>query len=173
MGDLFEFLKSRRSVRQFDQERPISEDILKRILEAGVIAPSAKNNQPWHFYILESEEARKKIRSCYTKEWFQHAVAYIMIVGNENECWTYADGLANSIYTDGAIATTHMMLEAWSLGVGSTWVCDFDRKKCCELFGFELGVTTPMNILALGYPQDDPGKLPMRRKLSEEVISKL
>lgn len=173
MVDLLDFLKSRRSVRQFDQNRPIPDDVLHKILEAGVVAPSAKNNQPWHFYILESEESRNNIRQCYTKEWFQDAVVYIMIVGDETSCWTYADKRANSIYTDGAIATAHMMLEAWSLGVGSTWVCDFDRVKCCELFGLELGVTTPLNILALGYPKDDPGKLPLRRKPFDEVVSKL
>lgn len=173
MYDIIEFLKSRRSVREFDQSRTIPEDIIQRILEAGVIAPSAKNSQPWHFYILVSEESRENIRKCYTKEWFQHVPVYIMIVGDETASWTYADKLANTVYTDGAIATTHMMLEAWSLGVGSTWVCDFDRVKCCELFGLELEVNTPLNILALGYPKDDPRKLPLRRKDYNQVVSKL
>lgn len=169
-NNFLDFLKSRRSVRQFDQTREVAPEVLQQIILAGVAAPSAKNNQPRRFYHLRSEEAKEKIKRCYTKEWFQHAKEYILFVGEDDACWTYHDGLATSMYIDGAIACTQMMLEAWAMGVGSTWVCDFDRDLCCELLGFEMGKSTPLQILALGYPASDPSELPYRRKALDELF---
>lgn len=171
---LLQQLKERRTIRKYDPTRKLSPEVLDQILEAGRIAPSAKNNQPWHFFVLESEEARAKIQQCYDRSWFKDAAAYILIVGDNERAWKHPDEYGDSLLqTDGAIATTHMMLTAWDLGVGSTWVCAFDRIKCCELFGLEIGRRTPLNILALGYPDVDPKTLPFIRKPKEEVITRL
>lgn len=169
---LLQQLRERRAIRKYDPTKQIPQDILDQILEAGRISPSAKNNQPWHFYVLESKDAREKIQQCYDRSWFKDAATYILIVGEDDKAWVHPDEYADSLLqTDGAITTTHMMLTAWDLGVGSTWVCAFDRIKCCELFGLEMGKQTPLNVLALGYPAVDPSTLPFIRKSKEEVTT--
>ncbi len=169
---LTKLIRERHSVRSFDTGRPISEEDLRTILEAGRLAPSATNAQPWHFYHLKSEEAREKICSCYKPAWFADAAEVILIVGNEDEPWTFKDGRNNALYIDSAIATAYMQLQAWELGIGSVWICAFDRPRCAELFGLKMGEHTPISILALGYPSTDhkPGKK-VRKPLTEVLTT--
>lgn len=173
MNHFQQLARSRRSVRKYDLTRSIPENVVERILQAGIDAPTAKNAQPFHLYILRSDEARAKFQSCYNGRWVDDAPLYILVVGEEEEAWVYKDGQNNTVYTDAAIVTTHMMLQAWDDGVGSCWICAFDREKCCELFGLELGKRTPLNVLALGYPLEDPSTLPYRRKPKSELITDL
>ncbi len=172
--DMLDLLRTRRSIRKYDPTRAVPDEILERIIEAGRIAPSACNKQPWHFYLIKSEEARERVWACYDRPWVQDAYAYILIVGEVEQCWTYPDGLGDtSLYTDCAIATTSMMMQAWSEGVGSLWICNFDRPKCCELFGLDVNNRRPISILALGYPDVDTTTLPFRRKEKEEILTLL
>lgn len=171
---MLELLKSRRSIRKFDPSKSISDEILDRIIEAGRVAPSACNKQPWHFYLIKSAEAREKVWQCYDRPWVQDAYAYVLIVGEVDQCWTYPDGVGDtSLYTDCAIATTSMMLQACSEEVGSLWICNFDRPKCCELFGLDVNKRRPISFLALGYPNVDPETLPFKRKEKEEILTLL
>lgn len=143
------------------------------ILEAGHLAPSATNAQPWHFYHLKSEEAREKIHSCYKPGWFADAAEVVLIVGEEDQPWSYKDGLNNALYIDAAIATSYMQLQAWELGIGSVWICAFDRLKCAELFGLKMGERTPIALLALGYASADHTPRPKTRKPLSEVLTTL
>ncbi len=174
MDNMLDLLRTRRSIRKFDAKKEVPHETLERIIEAGHIAPSACNRQPWHFYLIRSEEARKKIWACYDREWVQGAYAYVLITGEVDQCWTYPDGVGDtSLYTDCAIATTSIMLQAWSEGVGTLWICNFDRPKCCELFGLDVNVRRPISILAIGYPEVDPNTLPFKRKELDEVLTEL
>lgn len=169
---MLDLLLDRRSIRKYDRDRIVSDEIIDRIIEAGRIAPSACNKQPWHFYLVKSDEAKKKVWACYDREWIRDAAAFVIIVGEVDECWTYTDGYGDtSLYTDCAIATTHMMLQATAEGVGSLWVCNFDRPKCCELFGLDMEHHRPISILTLGYPTGDAGVRPFKRKNTEEILT--
>lgn len=170
--EIFDLLQARRSIRKFDPTRPVADEVIERIIEAGRIAPSACNKQPWHFYLIKSEEARKKIWSCYDREWVKDAYAYILVTGEVNQPWTYPDGYGDtSLYTDCAIATFSMMLQAMSEGLGTLWICNFDRPKCCELFNLQMDGRRPINILAIGYPAVDPASLPFKRKDREDLLT--
>lgn len=170
--EMFELLRSRRSIRKFDPSKPVADEVIDRIIEAGRIAPSACNKQPWHLYLIKSEEARQKVWACYDREWVQDAYAYVLIAGEVEQCWSYPDGVGDtSLYTDCAIATFSMMMQAWSEQVGTLWICNFDRPKCCELFGLSINERRPISILALGYPAVDPATLPFKRKEREEILT--
>lgn len=170
--NMLELLRTRRSIRKFDRSRAVPDEILQRILEAGHIAPSACNKQPWHFYLIKSQEAREKVWACYDRPWVQDAYAYVLITGEVDQCWTYPDGLGDtSLYTDCAIATTSMMLQATAEGVGTLWICNFDRPKCCELFGLDVNSRRPISFLAIGYPDEDTSTLPFKRKEMEEILT--
>ncbi len=170
---LSELIRERHSVRSFDPTRAIPEETLRTILEAGRLAPSAKNAQPWHFFALKSEEARQKIYSCYKPEWLRNASELILVVGEDAEAWRFKDGQDTALLIDSAIATAYMQLQAWELGVGSVWICAFDRPRCAELFGLEMGKQTPISILALGYATADTVPGPKVRKPIDEVLTTL
>ena len=170
---LAKIISERYTVRQFAQGKTIPADILDQIVSAGVQAPTAKNGQPFHFYLIESEETKSKLFECYSRPGFSNASSFILIVGEDEQAWTYKDGMGTSLYTDAAIATAYMQLQAWELGISSVWVCAFDREKCCELFGFELGKRSPISILALGYPVEGFERVPRKRKPVDELLTKL
>jgi nitroreductase len=66
-------IHKRESVRNYDPSRPVDKDTLNRILEAGRLAPSAANYQPWEFWLISSPEMLEKVRPCYARQWLHDA----------------------------------------------------------------------------------------------------
>ena len=153
-----ELAQNRYSVRNF-QDKPIVEETLKLILEAGRIAPTACNNQPQKIYVAKSEEARKKLASV-CKCTFDAPV--ILVVGyDRTRDWKnklmpgYESG-----ETDAAIVCTHMMLQAADLGVGSCWVGYFNAQAVSEALELPENVTVSA-LLPIGYPAENAQPLPL------------
>ena len=112
--------RARFSVRDY-KGTPIEEEKLQKILEAGRIAPTAKNSQAHRVYVLQSEEALEKIRAI-TRCAF-NAPVVLLVAYDENEEWVNPlEGGHRSGQQDASIVATHMMLQAWELGIGSCWV---------------------------------------------------
>ena len=166
-------IQDRYSVRSFDPARKIPEETMSQIIDAARVAPSAHNKQPYHICRLKSDEAREKISRCYDRKWFRDASDILMVVGEEEEAWVYNDGRNSALYIDAAIAVTFMQLQAWELGVGSVWVCAFDRELAARLFGLEMGRRTPITLLVLGYAPEDFTPRPRVRKPLGELYSEL
>ena len=78
-----DLIKTRESVRDYDPSKPVSKEVLNRILEAGRLAPSAANRQPWTFVVVSSEEKLKVVRECYPRKWFQQAPHILVVVGDK------------------------------------------------------------------------------------------
>jgi nitroreductase len=112
----------RESVRNYEPNRPVPGKILERILNAGRLAPSACNYQPWKFLVISSPELLEKVRACYNRDWFKDAPHILVIVGLRNEAWNRSYDGYNSIETDVAIALTHIILAAENEGVGTCWI---------------------------------------------------
>lgn len=102
-----DFFRTRRSVRKFI-DRPVEEEKLMAILEAGRIAPSAHNYQPWHFLVVREEEGRKRLAPCSQQPWFPGAPIYIITLGDHQRAWKR--GAGDSVDIDTSIAMTYMML---------------------------------------------------------------
>ncbi|MFN2314741.1 MAG: nitroreductase family protein, partial [Bacteroidales bacterium] len=83
-----ELINTRESIRSYDPSRPVPEDILKRILEAGRIALSAANRQPWKFLVISTPHMLEKVRPCYSREWFNDAPHVIAVVGLKDQAWS-------------------------------------------------------------------------------------
>jgi len=77
--DFYELVASRSSIRSFDQTRLIPDEVLQRVLNAGRMAPSAKNLQPWRFHVVHSPEMLQKIYPCYSRDWIQNAPCLLMV----------------------------------------------------------------------------------------------
>jgi nitroreductase len=121
-----ELIRSRESIRNYDPGKPVPKEIIEKILEAGRLAPSACNLQPWNFLIIESAEMLKKVRACYNRDWFKDAPQILIVSGNRDKSWIRSYDGYNSIETDLAIALTHIILAAENEGVGTCWIEAYD-----------------------------------------------
>ena len=111
--------KKRYSCRKLSAQ-PVEEEKLQKILEAGNLAPTAVNKQPFHIWVLKSEEAMQKV-SQTTSFIFGAPVAFV--VGSKAEsAFVRSFDKKNFADVDASIAATHMMLEIEALGLGTTWV---------------------------------------------------
>ena len=151
--EFYDLINTRESIRDYDSEKPVSEEVLVRILEAGRLAPSAGNRQPWTFVVVSSPEKLTEVRECYHKEWFKQAPHILVVVGDKSKSWVRPYDGYNSIETDLAIAMDHMILAAANEGVGTCWIIAFDYEKLAKAIDlYENEVI--YCITPLGYPHD-------------------
>jgi len=167
--EFIELAKKRYSSRKY-LDKPVERELLLKVLEAGRVAPSAKNRQPWHFVVITQEESLGKIRECYDRNWLKTAKCIIVVCGDHREAWRRTDG---KIHTDidVAIAIDHMTLVATDLGLATCWICKFDVMKCVSALDLPEGVE-PIALLPVGYPADeaDVNRHEQLRKPIEETV---
>ena len=143
-----ELAKSRYSVRDFS-DKPVELEKLDLILEAGKIAPTAKNNQPQKVYVVQSEEGIAKLNEL--TRCIYGAKTVILVCKDTELEWNnpLEEGITSGD-TDVGIVVTHMMLEAWELGIASCWVGFFpptETQKAFDLPENEI----PVALLPIGY----------------------
>lgn len=166
MESFLELARRRVSVRKYRPD-PIPEDLLKRVLEAGRLAPSAKNLQPWHFIVVRDPARRAALGRAYPPQWFAQAPVIIAVCVEPASAWRRRQDGRCSAEVDGAIAMDHMTLCAADLGLGTCWIGAFDPAEARAV----LGVPDSVDVLALtplGFP-DDTGR-PKTRKNLEEIV---
>ena len=167
--DFFELAKSRYSVRAF-QNKPIEEEKLQRILEAGKFAPTAKNMQPQRIYVAKSEESRKKLASVCRCTW-DAPVILVVCYDRERNCKRVLNPGTETGEMDATIVCTHMMLQAWDLGIGSCWVGYYNDDAVAEALGLPAHIHVAA-LLPIGYPAEDSKPIQMHfssRELSDMV----
>ncbi len=166
--DFLQLAKTRYSTRKY-QERPVEQEKLLAILEAGRVAPTACNNQPQRMLVIQDQEGLRKLSE--TANFFQAPLAIVVCV-NHNETWRRNFDLKDVADIDATIVTDHMILQATALGLQSVWICKFDPVKMRELFHIPENIE-PVNLLAIGYEAGE-GKNPDRhgttRKSLEETV---
>jgi nitroreductase len=163
-------IKCRESTRNYDSSKPVDNETLNKILEAGLLAPSACNNQPWRFLVISSPEMLQKIRACYHREWFKEAPHVLIVVGYRDQAWKRSFDGHSSLETDMAIAMTHLLLAAENEGVSGCWIANFDPEilKNALMLNDNQFV---FGISPLGYPSKDYTKSGIKRRKSfEEVV---
>lgn len=146
-----EVCRERRSVRTFE-ERPVEQEKLDLILEAGRLAPTAANKQPQRIYVLRSAQAMDKAREAAGR-MMHNATTALLVCYDEDESW-HATNFGEPNYdggeVDAAIVTSAMMMEATDLGVGTLWVRGFNSSKVAEVFELPPNIH-PVCFLVLGY----------------------
>ena len=172
--DFRDISKMRVTVRQFDQ-RPVEKEKVDLILEAGRWSPTAVDYQPQRILVLNTPEHLEKVRQfCtfgYDKKYadlteacdtpdHKHTVFYygaplvFLICYDKTACWTHPQNGQSSGSTDATIVTTHMMLEAASLHLGTVWISYFDHDKARELLHIPENYVIN-GMLYVGYPAAD------------------
>ena len=165
----YELARSRYSVRKYSSA-PIEEEKLNAIIEAGRIAPTACNNQPQHVFVAKSEDARRKLKEVCSCTF--DAPVIMVICYDIEKTWKnklmqpYQSG-----ETDASIVTTHMMLQAWELGIGSCWVGWFNAESVRNALGLPENLVVSA-LLPMGYPAEDAVPASLHdsfREMSETV----
>ena len=150
MQSFIELAKERYSMRKYDP-KPVEPEKLSAILEAGRIAPTAHNNQPQRIKVITAPDDLAKVDGC-TRCRFR-TTTVLLVCYDRTVTWKRDFDGACSGEVDAAIVTTHMMLAAQELGLGSCWVMYFDPAKTRELFALPDHII-PVAFLPLGYPAD-------------------
>ena len=170
MMDFYELIRRRESVRDYDPNKTIDDTILNRILNAGRLAPSASNRQPWTFLLVSSKEKLEKVRACYKKSWFQQAPHILIIIGDTTKSWIRSYDGYNSIETDLTIAMDHIILAAEYENIGTCWVEAYDLKILSDAISLKENEVV-FSITPLGYQNKGYQKLGnKKRKPLEEII---
>lgn len=159
----------RYSVRSYTAEA-VSEDDIQYLLACARLAPSAVNFQPWHFYVVRSEEAKEGLRACYDREWFRTAPLYIVCTVRRDLSWKRKSDGKDHGDIDVAIAAEHICLAATERGLGTCWVCNFDGARCQEVLQLPANEEAVV-LLPVGHVAPKAEAKPKQRKEWEELVS--
>jgi len=168
--EFYDLIRTRESVRNYDPDRPVPKEMLERILDAGRLAPSACNIQPYKFLVISSYEKLEKVRACYNPKWFKDAPHILVVIGLRNEAWNRSYDGYNSIETDVAIALTHIILAAENEGVGTCWIAAYNPVILREALNINENQMI-FGITPLGYPKPGFNKtLNKKRKSIGDIV---
>lgn len=151
--ELFDAVMTRRSIRNF-QDKPVSEDLIDKILEAAMLAPSAGNQQPWHFIIVKDRELLEQVVTFhpYAKMLGKAPVAIVVCGDPDGKKWP-------AFWPqDCSAATQNLLLAARGLGLGSVWTGIYPIEERVQgarkLFQIPQSII-PFAIVPIGWPDAD------------------
>ncbi len=154
---ILDAILKRRSIRRYRSE-PIPEEVLRNILEAGRLAPSADNLQPWHFIVVTDSRIKERLSTGRWNSFIKDSAVTVVGCGYADNEWSTVDV---------TIALENMVIAAEAQGVGSCWIGDFEPEEVKTL----LKIPDNLKIIALvsfGYPGEKPN--PSDKKSLEEIV---
>ena len=162
-----ELAKQRSSIRSYTSEA-VTETQLAEVLEAGRLAPTACNFQPFQFVVVKEKENLAALAAGYPAPWFAEAPVVIAICTQPSTAWVRDKHDGRSyVDVDAAIAADHMTLAAADIGLGTCWIGAFDPKTIRKALGVPRKVE-PLILLTLGHP-NETGRPKTRKPLKELV----
>lgn len=163
--NVYEAIEKRRSVRAYKNE-DVSEEKLKKILEAGRLAPSAHNSQEYKFIVVKDAKKRKELAEAASGQKFIAQAPVIIIAVSLNP--GHLMGSEVPAYAmDLAIALDYMTLAAVEEGLGTCWIGAFSQEKVKKVLNIP-DTYKVAALLPLGIPDDEPGV--KSRKKTEEIV---
>ena len=171
--DFLTLSKERYSCRKFSDKK-VEKELIDKIIEAGITAPTAVNKQPFKIWSMDSEESKENIRKITSCSF--GADTFLVVGAKKDDAWTRGFDNKNFAEVDASIVATHMMMEITDLGLASTWVGFFDapqlKKFYPQMEDYEL-----IAIFPIGYASDDEGGAPSprhcQRKSKETLVEVL
>ena len=162
-----ELAQKRCSIRGYKPD-PVPEEVLNEILQAGNLAPTARNLQPFHFIVVRDPAKLDELAVAYPATFFREAPVVIVICVESSKGWTREryDG-KNYCEVDAAIAIDHMTLAAADRGLGTCWIGAFDPAKVSAAMGLPDDVE-PLALLPIGFPNTE-GREKTRKSIDELV----
>jgi nitroreductase len=161
--EILNLLKSRRSIRVY-QDKPVPQDLLLQILEAGRWAATGANLQPWHFIVVTDPETRRQIgdesRFLFIKSSHVEKAPVVLVLGFDTRRGKYGR-------YDVTLAGGNMMTMATHLGLGTCWIGAFDESKVKEILEIPENIEV-IGLITLGYPGEN-AEVPPRVELEKIV----
>ncbi len=163
--DAIKNILTRRSIRKFT-EQAVSDDMIKKLIEAGVHAPSARNFQPWHFIVLSDKDKMKKITEVHPNAGMLSRAPLGILVCGDMKLQDSEGYMAQDL----SAVTQNILLAAHAHGLGSVWLGVFPRQERIKGIREILEIPDhilPFSLIAIGYPAEE--KDPPQRYNAERV----
>jgi nitroreductase len=167
--ELFEAIMNRRSIRKFKEKVP-EDELVKKIVEAGIWAPSAGDLQSWDAVIVKDDQTKVKIAlAAYVQEFVAKAPVLIVMCANKASAGAMYGERGRKLYCiqDASCAALNMMLRAHDLGLGSAWVGAFKEEDIADLLNLPAHVR-PVALIPIGYSDEEP-EAPPRRSFKDVI----
>lgn len=166
--DFEKIITERYSVRKFEN-RHLEKDVIDKILQSALLAPTGCNFQPQRILVMNTDESVENLKKC-TRSHFDAPCA-MLVCYNKEETWVRPYDKAVSAPVDAAIVTTHMMLRAQDLGIGTCWVMHFNPSAMKETFNIPANIE-PLALLVMGYPHPDAAPIDkhFQTKKLEDIV---
>lgn len=167
--EVFEAIEKRRSIRKF-KSGIISKEDLRKILEAGRLAPSGGNRQPWRFVVVREQEAKKALSIAADNQKFIADADTVIVALGDSAVYKVKTPYKLSQtriphLQDPMIAVEHMVLAATALGYGTCWIGAFDEGEVKRILKIPENLAV-VALLPIGVPNESPPARP-RKALSE------
>ena len=151
--DLFDAMITRRSIRRYSGE-PVSRDEIQTVLHAAMYAPSANNQQPWHFLVVDDDEIKNQIAQIHPYAKMVKEAAYAVVI-----CGDETRELSKGYWAvDCAASTQNLLLAAHGIGLGAVWCGVHPREErkteMKKLFNL-LDHIQPFAVVAIGKPAEE------------------
>jgi nitroreductase len=150
--DTIEAIKTRRSIRKF-KDISVSSEVINIVLEAGMYAPSARNEQPWHFFVISDKSLKDKMMKAHPyAKMLNEAPLAILVCADTNQ------ELSPGYWPiDCSAATQNILLAAHASGLGAVWLGVHPRREredaIRKILNLPLNIE-PFALIALGYPNE-------------------
>jgi len=158
---------NRRSIRAYTAE-PVDKDQIERIVEAGRLAPSAKNRQEWRFVVVQKKEVRLKMMDAAFNQDYVGQAPVIIAVCTTNIDYRMPNGQP-SYPVDLAFAASHMVLQAVHEGLGTCCITTFDEQEVREILTMPFSMRVVLMLL-VGHADESPEPTP--RKSAKQVTGR-
>lgn len=158
-------IMSRRSIRKFS-EKPVEQHYAELLVRAGMQAPSAKNKQPWQFYIIRNREMLNYLCDVHPYGKMLAEASFAIVVCGDKKI----EELESYLLQNCSAATQNILLAAHSYGLGSVWLGIHPREDRLTAIREMLKMPEhifPISMIAIGYPGED--KIPEDRFIPERV----
>jgi nitroreductase len=163
--EAMEAILGRRSIRKYS-DKPVTDAELKRLLEAGMAAPSGHNRQPWHFVVVRDRATLLEIPKFHNYSKMLEQAALAIIVCGDSEL----DGGTGFWVQDCSAATQNILLAAKAIGLGAVWLGVYPNENLVKGVKGLLHIPDkiqPLCIISIGHPMEE--KPPANRYIQDRI----
>jgi len=161
INEFINLLKARESIRRFKRRKSIPAQAEQLLLEAARLAPSAGNQQTWHFFVIK-DDALKDIaaRAAFGQGFISQASLVVVVAVDKERAFSGYGRRGLDLYClqDTAAAIENMLLAATALGLAGCWVGAFDERELELGLGLDSRRYRPVAILPIGYADEAPAE---------------
>lgn len=166
--EVLEAIRNRRSVRKFKEE-PIPAEVIGKLKEALILAPSARNLQPRKFFFITDSAVREQFHSVTSQDFVGDAPLIVVACRDLSKVSDLADPHFYTVI-DTTLSLQNMVLAATELGLGTCYVGAFERDKVAEILDLPEHLK-PLLLIPVGFPAEEPKAKP--RVAVTEVVTEI